>query len=236
MLNFIRTLVFYLCWFVFTIIYSTLSLFTFCLPFKFRYQFITFYSAFVVKLAQFVCGLRYEVQGVSNLPKTPCIVLSNHQSTWEALAFQIIFPLQSWVVKKQLLCIPFFGWAFALLNPIAIDRSKKNASIEQLLQQGTEQLQQGRWLIIFPEGTRTEPGEQRRFSKGGAILAEKTQVPVIPVAHNAGNYWKKHAFLIKPGTITVSIGPLIETKGVSANEINQQAQTWIWATLAGKNK
>lgn len=234
MLNIIRTFIFYLCWFVITIVYSTLSLLTFFTPFWFRYKFITFYSILIINLAQYICGLTYEVRGLENLPKHPCIILSNHQSTWEALAFQKIFPLQTWVVKKQLLSIPFFGWAFALLKPIAIDRNKKSAAMEQLLQQGTEQLKQGRWLIIFPEGTRTEPGEHKKFSKGGAILAEKTQTPIIPVALNAGLFWGKHTFVIKPGKIIVSIGPMIETVNTIANEINLKAQTWIWESLKGQ--
>lgn len=233
MLNLIRTLIFYLCWLIFTVIYSTLSLFTFCLPFRIRYKFITFYSIFVIEMVQKLCGLKYEIHGLDKLPAHPCIVLSNHQSTWETLAFQKIFPPQTWVVKKQLLYIPFFGWAFALLKPIAIDRNKRNAAMEQLLQQGTAQLQEGRWLIIFPEGTRTEPRQQKKFSKGGALLAEKTKVPVLPVAHNAGDFWGKHAFIIKPGKIRVNIGTLIDTHTLTANEINQLTQTWIWKHIAG---
>ncbi len=235
MLNTVRTLIFYICWFFITIIYATFSLITFFFPFKLRYQIITFYSIIIIKLVEVICGLHFEVIGLENLPQRPCVILSNHQSTWEALAFQKIFPLQTWVVKKQLLSIPFFGWAFALLNPIAIDRNKKAAALDQLLQQGQQQLTQGRWLVIFPEGTRTTFGERKKFSKGGAILAEKTSTPVIPVAHNAGVFWGKHAFVIKPGKIVVSIGSAIDPSAYTAEEINKKSQAWVFQKLTEIN-
>lgn len=211
-----------------TIIHATLGLFTFPLPFIYRYRFITLWSRFVIFWLKITCHINYRLEGFENLPtNTPVIILSKHQSTWETLAFQVFFSPQTWVMKKELLNIPFFGWALRLLEPIAIDRRKKLSSIEQIIKQGREKLQAGRWVIIFPEGTRTAFTENRPFLAGGARLAEATGFPVIPVTHNAGLFWPKKGFLKKAGTVIVRIGPIIDTKNKKAEEINAIAKAWI---------
>jgi 1-acyl-sn-glycerol-3-phosphate acyltransferase len=178
-------------------------------------------------LARFICGVRYCVLGTENIPKEPAIVLSKHQSAWETLAFQQIFPPQVWVLKKELLHIPFFGWGLAMTSPIAINRSQGKAALKQIIRQGRDRLQKGLWIIIFPEGTRIDPGKKGRYGIGGAWLATNTGVSVVPVAHNAGVLWGKNSFIKFPGTITVSIGEPIDPAGMDANELNNKVEEWI---------
>ncbi len=210
-----------------TIFFSAVALLTF--PFKplTRYRIITSWSRVVVWLARVICGIRYEVIGLDNLPSEPSIVLSKHQSAWETLVFQTILPPQVWVLRKSLLMVPFFGWGLAMMNPIAIDRDAGIRALKQTLQQGRERLRDGFWIIVFPEGTRVLPGETGKYQIGGAWLAKQTGAPVVPVAHNAGHLWRRNAFLKFPGKITVSFGKPIDTKGLSAEEINQRTRDWI---------
>ena len=178
-----------------------------------------------------LCGLRYRIIGAENIPKTPSIVLSKHQSAWETLAFQEIFPPQVWVLKKELLRIPFFGWGLAMTSPIAIDRSARKKALEQIVEQGKDRLKQGFWIVIFPEGTRIPPGQRGKYRIGGAWLATRTNVPVVPVAHNAGEFWGRNSFVKYPGTITVSIGQPIDPSGMEAGELNAQVEAWIEAEM-----
>lgn len=174
-----------------------------------------------------LCGIRYQIIGAENIPKTPSIVLSKHQSAWETLAFQKIFPPQVWVLKKELLRIPFFGWGLAMTSPIAIDRSAKKKALEQIVEQGKDRLKQGFWIVIFPEGTRIPPGQRGKYRIGGAWLATHTNTLVVPVAHNAGELWGRNSFIKYPGTITVSIGEPIDPTGMEPGELNAQVEAWI---------
>ena len=160
------------------------------------------------------------------------MLIANHQSAWETLCFQLIFPPQSYILKWQLLWIPFFGWGLAANRPVAINRSQKVRAMEQLLKQGTVRLNEGRWLVVFPEGTRMPPGRPGKFQPGGALVAAKTGAPVVPVAHNAGVFWPKNGFLKHPGVIRVRIGEAIQSKGKKARQINAQAEAWIIEALA----
>ena len=192
-----------------------------------RYRVISGWSHIMLFLARFICGVRYCVLGTENIPKKPTIVLSKHQSAWETLAFQQIFPPQVWVLKKELLHIPFFGWGLAMTSPIAINRSQGKAALKQIIRQGRDRLQKGLWVIIFPEGTRIDPGKKGRYGIGGAWLSTSTGVSVVPVAHNAGVLWGKNSFIKFPGTITVSIGEPIDPAGMEANELNNKVEEWI---------
>jgi 1-acyl-sn-glycerol-3-phosphate acyltransferase len=170
--------------------------------------------------------------GTDNIPKKPSIVLSNHQSAWETLAFQQIFPPQVWVLKKELLHIPFFGWGLAMTSPIAINRSLGRTALKQIVRQGKDRLKKGLWIVIFPEGTRIDPGKKGKYGIGGAWLATNTGVPVVPVAHNAGILWGKNSFIKFPGTITVSIGEPIDPTGMKASELNTRVEEWIELEVA----
>jgi 1-acyl-sn-glycerol-3-phosphate acyltransferase len=155
------------------------------------------------------------------------VILANHQSAWETMAFQLFFPPQVHVLKRELLWIPFFGWGLALMSPIAIDRRRGHSALRFMAKRGAQRLAQGFWVVVFPEGTRVRPGEKRAYQIGGAWLAAASGAPVVPVAHNAGALWPRYAFLKRPGTITVRIGPPIDSSGRDPATINRLAKTWI---------
>ena len=214
-----------------TFVFSFIALATFPFAFATRYRIITAWSRLVMRAVERVCGVRYRVLGAERLPAPPFIVLSKHQSAWETIAFQEIFPLQVWVVKRELLWLPFFGWGLAMLAPIAIDRGSGMRALRQLLEQGRDRLARKLCIVIFPEGTRMAPGTRGEYQSGGAWLASKTAATVVPVALNSGELWPRNAFLKRPGTITVSIGAAIDAKGLTPEEINRKAEDWIEAEV-----
>jgi 1-acyl-sn-glycerol-3-phosphate acyltransferase len=201
------------------------------LPMRWRFRIIAVWRVLFMALCARVLGLRYRVIGRENIPAVPSVVLSKHQSAWETVGLQDIFPPQVYVLKRSLLWIPFLGWAFAAVKMISIDRGAGKNALRQVLRQGIERLRAGYWVIVFPEGTRIAPGETRRFKSGGALLAVSAGVPAVPVAHNAGEFWPRNAFIKKPGRITVSIGPAIDPRGKTAEEVNALAEQWIGAEM-----
>jgi 1-acyl-sn-glycerol-3-phosphate acyltransferase len=207
--------------------YSIFALFTFPLPRHMRYRLITPWTRFMMWCAERICGIRYRVLGAENIPTVPSVILANHESAWETMAFQLVFPPQVWVVKRELLWIPFFGWGLAMLSPIAIDRSSGARALKRTLEQGRERLAQGFSIVVFPEGTRSAPGATGTFQVGGAWLAAQSRAPVVPVAHNAGRCWPRKAFIKHAGTITVSIGPVVPSAGRKAPEIMRDVERWI---------
>ena len=224
---FLRSVVYEVLRFAVTVIFAVISLLTF--PFKpiTRYRIITAWSHLVISMAWIICGVRYRVIGRENCPREPCIVLSKHQSAWETLAYQVILPPQVWVLKRELLRVPFFGWGLAMMSPIAIDRGSATRALKQTLEQGRSRLSDGWWIVVFPEGTRIAPGKRGRYHLGGAWLASKTGAPVLPIAHNAGTVWGRNSFVKYPGTITVSIGPVIDAAGMAPDDVNRKAEDWI---------
>ncbi len=197
-----------------------------------RYRILNQWSHFNIWWLRVSVGIRYRVIGRENIPSTTSIVLSKHQSTWETLALQQIFPIQTWVLKRSLLPIPLFGWGLALLKPVAIDRKAGKKALKQVLEQGGARLNEGIWVVVFPEGTRTAPGEHRPYHIGGAMLASKSGYPVVPVAHNAGQFWPRGGFLKTPGEITVVVGEPIATQGRKPAEINAEVEAWIESRMA----
>lgn len=224
---FLRSVVYETLRFAVTVIFAVLSLLTFPFSPLTRYRIITAWSHLVIGMAWVICGVRYRVIGRENLPRVPCIVLSKHQSAWETLAYQVLLPPQVWVLKRELLRVPFFGWGLAMMSPIAIDRSSASRALKQTLEQGRRRLADGWWIVIFPEGTRVAPGQRVRYQPGGAWLASKSGALVVPIAHNAGTVWGRNAFIKYPGTITVSIGPTIDPSGMTPDAINRKAEDWI---------
>lgn len=207
--------------------YAVIALLTFPLPRLVRYRIIAGWSRLVVYLARSILGIRWRVEGVEHLPSRPAVILAKHQSAWETMAFQVIFPPQVHVLKRELLWIPFFGWGLALMSPIAIDRSRGVAALRAIARKGRERLEQGFWVVVFPEGTRVRPGERRSYQLGGAWLAAAAGVPIVPVALNAGLFWPRNAFLKRPGTVTVRIGPTIESANRDPKQLNELAEKWI---------
>jgi 1-acyl-sn-glycerol-3-phosphate acyltransferase len=225
--NLIRSVAFFVLQTLLTIIFSVVALLSFPFSAHARYRLITGYNHIVIWLARWVLGIRYIVRGVDNLPSRPAIILAKHQSAWETVAFLFLFPPVSPVIKQELLKVPFFGWAFRLLSPIAIDRGAGREALRQIVTQGREKLAQGFWVLVFPEGTRVAPGQKGRYGIGGGWLAAETGAPIVPVAHNAGEVWPKNAFIKRPGTVTVSIGPAIDSSGKSAAELTRAVEAWI---------
>lgn len=172
------------------------------------------------------CNIRHEITGVENIPNSPTIILSKHQSTWETFAFQAIFPTQVYVLKRELLWIPIFGWGLAMSSPIAINRAAGREALKQLVEKGKDRLAKGFWVVIFPEGTRIAPKKRGKYHIGGAWLATHTETPVLPVAHNAGDFWPK-GFIKTPGIIHMHIGKPIQTSGLKTDALNQLVENWI---------
>ena len=200
--------------------------------FNTRWKIGHIWCAIISWITKVSCGLTFEVEGMENIdPNQPVVFLSNHQSAWETLALRYILPPHSVVIKKELLYFPIWGWSLLTLKSIVIDRKKQRASLRALLEQGTRYLNEGLSVLIFPEGTRTAPKELKSFSIGGAMLAHKSGYPVIPVAHNAGDFWPRYSFFKYPGVIKVKIGTAIESKGRKATEINSEAENWIAQAL-----
>lgn len=203
------------------------------LPFDRRSGIANQWARTNLKLQKSICGLDYRVTGLENIPASNSIVLSKHQSAWETIALRCILPPeQTWVLKQELMWIPIFGWALAAAQPIAINRKAGRRAAGQIIAQGRARLQQGRTVIIFPEGTRVAPGTRKKYGIGGALLAEKTGYPVLPIAHNAGVFWRRRGIKKYPGTIQVVIGPVIDSYGLKAAEINRRAEQWIEGTVS----
>lgn len=226
-MNAARSVLFALALVAITPPYALIALFTFALPRMTRYRVISGWSRSVIFFSKAILRIDWRIEGREHLPATPAVILAKHQSAWETMAFQMIFPPQVHVLKRELLWIPFFGWGLALMSPIAIDRGRGVAALRSIARRGRERLRQGFWVVVFPEGTRVKPGERREYQIGGAWLAAESGAPVVPVAHNAGLFWPRNAFLKRPGTVTIRIGPIIEAANRDPKTINNLAETWI---------
>jgi 1-acyl-sn-glycerol-3-phosphate acyltransferase len=183
-------------------------------------------------LLERLCGLSYRVEGRENIPPGAHVSMWKHSSAWETIAQASLFPPQSWVLKRELMWIPLVGWAVHCLRPIAINRKAGAAAVTQVIEQGTERLAEGLWILIFPEGTRVAVGESRKYGVSGALLASRTGCKIVPVAHNAGYFWPRRGWLKKPGVIQVAIGPAIEAAGRDARELNEEVRNWIETRIA----
>lgn len=203
------------------------------LSFELRYKIADIWINYLMFMLKLCCGLSCEVKGLENVPKNgAAVILSKHQSAWETIALRQFISPQTAVLKESLLRIPFGGWGLATLKPIAIDRSAQKEALKMLLEQGTARLKEGLFVLVFPEGTRVAPGDSKKFNAGGAMLAQKSGFPVIPLAHNAGEFWPRNSFLKYPGVIKVKIGPTIDVTGKTAKEINAAAEEWIANAMA----
>jgi 1-acyl-sn-glycerol-3-phosphate acyltransferase len=228
---FLRSLLFFLGMLIITPIFATLIILMFPFSNIARCRMASYWAHCALFWLKLTCNLGFEVRGRENIPNHPSIILCKHQSAWETIALQVIFPPQIWVMKRELLYIPFLGWAWIALSAIPIDRSAGREALKKLVTHGKDRLAKGLWVVIFPEGTRIAPGQRSKYHIGGAWLATHTQTTVVPVAHNAGLFWRKNAFIKKPGTITLSIGKPIETTGLKTDALNQQVEDWIEAEM-----
>jgi 1-acyl-sn-glycerol-3-phosphate acyltransferase len=227
----LRSLLFFVIYALSAVIFSCLGVLLWPLPFKWRYAVVSQWAKSNIWLLGKICDVHLEVEGKEHIGDEPAVIICKHQSAWETLALQAVFPPQVWVLKRELLWIPFFGWGLASLNPIAIDRKAGRKALSQVIEQGLDRLSSGAWVVVFPEGTRVAPGYMRKFGIGGARLAVDTGYPVIPVAHDAGKCWPKRGFLKTPGTIKMVIGKKIDSQGQDASALNQHLFDWMEQTM-----
>jgi len=221
-------------------LYIPLSAFCYCiicllawpLPLRYRYSLILAWNKAAIWMLKVVCRIDYTIEGLENIPKDGTgIVLSKHQSSWETFLLPLFFHQTAIILKRELLWVPFFGWGLATIDPIAINRNDHSSAMEQVITKGKKCLEDGRWILIFPEGTRIPYGQVGKYRIGGARLAVATGYPVIPVAHNAGRFWPRRTFIKQPGTIRVIIGPVIPTQGRTAEDVIAQTKNWIEDTI-----
>lgn len=236
MLQYLRSSIYWLGFILTTVVFGLLIILA--LPFSadFRLNIARLWGRTNLFMLKWICGLDFQVEGAEHVQQQNAIVLCKHQSTWETIALHTIIPSGRWVFKRELLKIPIFGWALASTDPIAIDRGAGKKAVRQLVEKGRDKLKRGKWVILFPEGTRTAPGAETRYKIGGAVLAAESGFPVLPIAHNAGEFWARHSFLKRPGCITVRIGEMIPTKGRDASDIMQQTRDWIEAQMQDINE
>jgi 1-acyl-sn-glycerol-3-phosphate acyltransferase len=228
-MRFLRSLLLLIFLVVFTAPYATACFVAF--PFmraERRYWMAAGWCRATLVVVRYLNGIRYRIEGYENLPDGPAVLLSKHQSAWETLAFPALMPRPlCYVFKRELLYVPFFGWALGLLKMIHINRKDGKFAFESVIKQGKTRMNEGAWVIMFPEGTRTRTGSQGKYKTGGARFAVATGAPVVPIAHNAGHVWPRNSFLKYAGIVTVSIGKPIDTTGLTPDEVNTRVETWI---------
>ena len=220
------------------VLFTSVALYGFvaflCTPFGYRcsYGFARFWARWMLASLKVFCGLDYSVEGLENLPAGSSVVLMKHSSSWETIAQIRLFPRQVWVIKRELLWAPVLGWMLFFLKAIAINRRGGRSAVGQVIERGRQRLEEGLWIVIYPEGTRVPAGESRRYGISGVLLAQAAgQRPVVPVAHNAGEFWPRRGLLKKPGTIRVIIGRPIPTAGREARDVIDDVRGWIETTL-----
>ena len=225
---FVRSILFYIGYISTLVPYTSLCIIIgLFIPVKARFRYFVIWNRFSIWWLKVTCGVKFEVVGKKNIPSKSFVMLSNHQSPWETIFLYYFFQPLAATLKKELLYIPFFGWTLALLKPIAIDRSKKRQARKMILSQGKSRLDNAISVLIFPEGTRVDPGQDKAFSSGGATLAIESGAKILPVAHNAGEFWPAHKFIKTPGTVKVIIGEPIDTQGREPRELTEQVRVWI---------
>lgn len=209
-----------------------LALLAWPLPPVYRFKLLNLHSRFVIQWLRITCRVNYQFTGHEHLPEGAFVMVANHQSEWETLYLQTLRPPTCTVLKKELLKLPIFGWGLRLLKPIPLDRSQPAKMIRIVLKVGSERIQEGISVLIFPEGTRVAPGQNKDFSKSAAMIACRAGVPLVPVAHNAGEHWASNHWIKYSGTLQVRIGPPISTEGKKADQVNQEAYAWVREQLA----
>jgi 1-acyl-sn-glycerol-3-phosphate acyltransferase len=224
---FLRSLLFFILAIVTTIAHGIVVLPFSFIHFNTGYDLARRWGQSVIWLAKVVCGIDYWVKGRENIPAHPCVSMSKHQSAWETVFILTLLPRAVWIIKRELVWVPIVGWVLFALQSIAIDRKSGTRAVEQIEEQGRERIGRGLWGSIFPEGTRIAPGKRGRYGIGGAWLAAKTGTPILPIAHNAGECWRRNAFLKYPGKVTVSIGPPIITAGREPADVIADVENWI---------
>ena len=227
----VRSFLFQVYFYVSVCFFATLCFITFPLPYKLRFGFARMWGKSMLWTGRVMCGLDYVIEGREHIPDEPSVILVKHSTVFETYAQLAIFPPQTWVLKRELLWIPIFGWGLAAMKPIAINRGAGGSAVKQVIAVGQERLKKGIWITVFPEGTRMPPGETRRYGVSGAALAKEAGVKILPVAHNAGDLWPRRGLRKKPGLIRFCIGPTIDPGNRPPKETNLVVQEWIEAKM-----
>ena len=219
--------VFFMAWtFGYAIFFVLACLF---LPFRARFRLARVWARVILAVLRWTCRLEHRVEGAERLPAGNHIVLMKHSSSWETVAQALLLPSQVWVLKRELLWVPFVGWGIRQLHAIAVNRGGGSAAVRAVLEQGRRRIAEGEWVVIFPEGTRMPPGQTRKYGVSGAMLAAATGRLIVPVAHDSGYYWPRRGLMKRPGVIRVIIGPPISAVDRNPRDVNLQAQEWIEA-------
>ena len=222
-----RSLLFQIYFFTSVCIAALLIAIFFWAPYEFRFSIARNWGKSMLVMGKWLCGLDYRIEGLENIPDSPSVIMIKHTTVFETYAQLAIFPPQTWVLKHELKWIPLFGWGLAAMRPIAIDRGAGHHAVGQVIEQGKELLRQGVWVTIFPEGTRMPLGETRRYGVSGAALAKEAQVPIVPVAHNAGDFWPRRGLKKNPGLIRFCIGPPVMPEDRPPKKTNLIVQDWV---------
>jgi 1-acyl-sn-glycerol-3-phosphate acyltransferase len=230
---FLRSLLYFVGSIITVITITLCGLFFVFSPYSTRQKFLSQWAIFCIWWLKITLNITTTIIGQENVNKSPCVIISNHQSTWETLAFQTIFPAHTWVLKKELLWLPVFGWSLALLKPIIINRGDKLNAIKKVISQGSDRLKKGISVVVFPEGTRQPYNQLGEYQNGGAAIAKKSGYDIIPVYHNAGKIWPKGGFIKKSGVITIVIGEAISSSSMTSSGITEEIRNW---TLDQANK
>ena len=230
---FLRSLLYFVGSIISVITITLCGLFFVFSPYSTRQKFLSQWAIFCIWWLKITLNITTTIIGQENVNKSPCVIISNHQSTWETLAFQTIFPAHTWVLKKELLWLPVFGWSLALLKPIIINRGDKLNAIKKVILQGSDRLKKGISVVVFPEGTRQPYNQLGEYQNGGAAIAKKSGYDIIPVYHNAGKIWPKGGFIKKSGVITIVIGETISSSNMTSSGITEEIRNW---TLDQANK
>ena len=223
---FLRSLLYFIGSIISLIVITLCGLFLVILPYSYRQRFLSNWAIFCIWWLKISLNITTDVKGSENINSSPSVIISNHQSTWETLAFQTIFPAHTWVLKQELLWLPVFGWSLALLKPIVINRGDKLNAIKKVIKQGSERLSQGISVVVFPEGTRQTYKHLGDYQNGAAAIAKKSGYDIIPVYHNAGKFWPKGSFIKKPGVITVVIGKPISSSFLTSSKLTKEVRNW----------
>lgn len=223
----IRSTIFWITFLPVVLFLASIVSIAFFMPLGFHMGIVRFWIAYSLWCLRFTCGLNYSVEGLENIPDHGFIVMSKHSSTWETIAIQSFFRPLVWVVKRELTWIPFFGWALKALDSIALNRGTGRKAIKQLVRESQYHMDRGRILMLFPEGTRVLPMQKKPFKIGGAIVSQKTGYSILPIAHNAGEFWPRHSWIKWPGTIQVVIGKPIAPEGKTPEAIIREVENWI---------
>ena len=223
---FLRSLLYFIGSIIGVILISFCGIFLIFSNYEVRYRILSKWAVFCIWWLKVTLNISFKVIGTENIDKPPFIIVSNHQSTWETLGFQTILPPHTWVLKKELLWIPIFGWAISLLKPIIIDRGDKLKAIKKVITQGKDRLNKGISVVIFPEGTRQPVTKLGDYQNGAVAIAKGSGYDILPIYHDAGKLWPKGSFIKKPGVITVTIGKLMSSSNGSTAEITDNIRNW----------